>query len=58
MINLLNGDHAKADAITRAKSGEWQKIFSNLPQKTQEMLIPKPKAILSDQGKSFLKVEK
>ena len=42
MTNLLTGDDAEINAITRAKSEEMQKIFSNLPQKTQEMLFPKP----------------
>ena len=42
MTDFLTGNHAEINAITRAKSEERQKIFSNLPQKTQEMLITKP----------------
>ena len=42
MTEFLIGDHGKINTITRAKNEENQKIFSNLPQKTQEMLIPKP----------------
>ena len=39
---LFTGDHAEINALTRAKREERQKIFANLPQKTQELLIPKP----------------
>ena len=42
MTDLLTGNQVEINAITRAKSEEKQKIFSNLPQKTQEMLISKP----------------
>jgi len=42
MTSLFTGDHAEINALTRAKREERQKIFSNLPQKTQELLIPKP----------------
>ena len=42
MTDFLTGDHAEINAVTRAKREERQKIFSNLPQKTQELLVPKP----------------
>ena len=41
MTDSLTGDQVKINIITRAKSEEKQKIFSNLLQKTQEMLIAK-----------------
>ena len=39
---VLTGDHAEINALTRARREERQKIFSNLPQKTQEMQVPRP----------------
>ena len=46
MSDILTGDpsnnHADINSLTRLKKEERQKIFSNLPQRTQEMLIPKP----------------
>ena len=38
----LTGNHVEVSAITRQRKEERQKIFKNLPQATQEMLVPKP----------------
>ena len=38
----VTGDHSEINAFTRSKREERSKIFANLPQKTQEMLITKP----------------
>ena len=46
MSEILTGDpsnnNADINSLTRLKKEERQNIFSNLPQRTQEMLIPKP----------------
>lgn len=42
MFDYLIGDHTEISAVTKAKRDERNKIFANLPQKTQELLFPKP----------------
>ena len=41
-FSSFTGDHAEINVVTRTKREERQKMFSSLPQKTQELLIPKP----------------